>query len=143
VDTILHIPGPPLKMTWPDAYYEAACVHDYLGFEAEAVPYYVTAIAAGLSPELLRRAYLGLGSTYRVLGRYSESLGVLDSGLVQFPGARELVVFRAMTLYNLGRSKEAVESLLGVVAETSADAHVQECGGAIALYAADIDRSWP
>ena len=74
-----------LAKAHPDAavvQYEAACVHDYLGDEAAAVPYYVAAIAAGLPDEELRGAYLGLGSTYRTLGRYADAEAVLVEGLV-------------------------------------------------------------
>jgi tetratricopeptide (TPR) repeat protein len=125
------------------AHYEAACVHDYLGLEAQAVPYYERAIAAGLPPELLRRAYAGLGSTHRALGRYEEALAVLERGLERFPGARELTVFHAMCLHNLGRSKEALEALLKTLAETANDPHLESYRRAIAFYAQDLDRSWP
>lgn len=123
--------------------YEAACVHDHLGLEAQAVPYYLRAIAGGLPQDLLRSAYVGLGSTYRVLGRFHESLGVLDRGLAEFPQAREIIVFRAMTLHNLGRGKQAVEALLRVVVETADDPNIQEYSRAIEQYAQDVERTWP
>ena len=123
--------------------YEAACVHDHLGLEAQAVPYYVRAIAGGLPQDLLRSAYVGLGSTYRVLGRFLESLGVLDQGLAEFPQAREIIVFRAMTLHNLGRGKQAVEALLRVVAETADDPNIEEYSRAIEQYAQDVERTGP
>jgi tetratricopeptide (TPR) repeat protein len=122
--------------------YEAARVHDFLGFEEAAVPFYTAAIAAGLSGEELRRAYLGLGSTYRVLGRYPEALATLEEGLRRFPDAVELKVFKAMVLYNVGRSKEAVAGLLTVIAETSNDESVQSYRTPILLYAEDLDRRW-
>jgi len=122
--------------------YEAACVHDYLGHEAAAVPFYLAAITAGLSGEELRNAYLGLGSTYRALGRYQDALATFDEGLCNFPGAAELEVFKAMALYNMGRNKEAVANLLKVVTETSGDQAVQSLRRAIALYAEDLDRHW-
>jgi tetratricopeptide (TPR) repeat protein len=122
--------------------YEAACVHDYLGREADAVGYYVAAIEAGLTGEPLRGAYLGLGSTYRALGRYAEALATLDEGVGKFSDAEALQVFRAMALYNAGRGKDAVAALLGVVARTSADADVRGYRAAIELYADDLDRRW-
>lgn len=48
-----------------------------------------------------------------------------------------------MTLHNLGRSKEAVERLLKVLADTSAHSGIRDYAGAIGLYAQDIDRTWP
>ena len=122
--------------------YEVACLHDYLGQEAAAVPHYNAAIAAGLSDDLLRSAYLGLGSTYRALGAYTDALGTLDEGVRRFPDALELRVFRAMALYNAGRAKEAVEALLRVVAQATSDADVASYRRAIELYAEDIDRKW-
>ncbi|MEN9419619.1 MAG: hypothetical protein RI988_3239 [Pseudomonadota bacterium] len=64
VELIAENPSDPMLQD------EAACVHDSLGDEAAAVLYCVAAIAAGLPEEELRGAYLGLGSTYRTLGRY-------------------------------------------------------------------------
>jgi tetratricopeptide (TPR) repeat protein len=122
--------------------YEAACLHDYLGQEAAAVSHYTAAIAAGLSDDLLRSAYLGLGSTYRALGAYTEALSTLDDGVRRFPDALELRVFRAMALYNAGRTKEAVEILLRVVAQATSDAELASYRSAIELYAEDIDRKW-
>lgn len=104
--------------------------------------HYIAAIAAGLDGELLRNAYLGLGSTYRALGAYAEALATLDEGVRRFPAALELRVFQAMALYNAGRAKEAVETLLRVVAETTSDAELASYRKAIELYAEDIDRKW-
>jgi len=123
--------------------HEAACLHDRMGLEAEALPYYCAALAAGLPAPEDRRARLGLGSTYRVLGRAHEALEVLDGACARYPQAPELQVFRAMALQNLGRGKEAVEVLLRVVAETSGDEQVRQYRRAIALYADDVERTWP
>ncbi len=122
--------------------YETACLHDYLGLEVEAIPFYRRAIAAGLEGDDRRGAFLGLGSTCRTLGRHEEALAVFDEGQAQFPEAEDLRVFRAMALHNVGRSKEAIESLLGVIARTSADPSIVNYRRAIELYAQDIERSW-
>jgi len=122
--------------------YEAACVHDQLGREAEAVPFYEAALALGLHDEPLRGAYLGLGSTFRTLGQYRQAESTLRVGLARFPDAAELKTFLAMTLHNLGQSRQAVELLLTVVADTSADAHVAAYREAIRFYARDIERAW-
>jgi tetratricopeptide (TPR) repeat protein len=122
--------------------YETACVHDALGREGEAVPFYRAAIEGGLPPDLLRGAFLGLGSTYRALGRYEDAERTLLQGLDRFPDAPEIRTFLAMTLHNLGRSKEAVEALLNVLAKTSRDPHIERYRKAIAFYAQDVERSW-
>jgi len=122
--------------------YQAACVHDQLGREAEAVPFYEAALALGLPDESLRGAYLGLGSTFRTLGQYRQAEATLQAGLAHFPDAAELKTFLAMTLHNLGQSRQAVELLLTVVADTSADAHVATYREAIRFYARDVERTW-
>jgi tetratricopeptide (TPR) repeat protein len=122
--------------------FETACLYDYLGREADAVAHYRAAIDAGLEGESLRSAFVGLGSTFRALGRYPEALATFDAGLQAFPQAAELHVFRAMVLHNLGRGKEAVEVLLGIVARTTADPDVASYRRAIELYAEDLDRRW-
>jgi tetratricopeptide (TPR) repeat protein len=122
--------------------FQAACVHDFLGREAQAVAFYLAALSGSLSAEHLRSAYLGLGSTYRALGQYSQAERTLRTGLARFPEAAELKVFLAMALHNLGQSKQAVELLLTVLAESSSDAQVQSYREAILFYAQDIERSW-
>ncbi|WP_219465057.1 tetratricopeptide repeat protein [Nonomuraea rhizosphaerae] len=119
--------------------YQTAWVHDALGLEAEAVPFYVRALAGvGLSAEDRLGAFLGLGSTYRVLGRVAESLETFDRGLAEFPDDAGLRTFRAMALYNAGRAREAVGALLTVIAESD------RAGGyrrAIAYYAENLDET--
>jgi tetratricopeptide (TPR) repeat protein len=124
------------------AQYDAACVHDYLGFEREAVPFYLAALEGDLSDEDRRGAHLGLGSTYRTLGQYEAAFEVLTRGLTLFPGAKELVLFRAMTMHNLGQFKEAFETILGLLGETSSEPALTMYARAIALYAEDINRTW-
>ena len=47
-----------------------------------------------------------------------------------------------MALHNLGESKQAIESLLLVLAETSKDEAIRACHEAIQFYAKDIEKSW-
>jgi tetratricopeptide (TPR) repeat protein len=126
-----------------DLQYETACVHDYLGREARAIPFYTAALGGDLSVEKRRRAYLGLSSTYRALGRYAEAERTAREGLARFPDAVELSAFLAMALHNLGQSKRAVEILLTLLAQTSSDPQVEYYREAILFYAQDIERSWP
>ena len=123
--------------------YEAACVHDYLGREVRAIPFYIAALGGELAAEKRRRAYLGLSSTYRALGRYAEAERTAHEGLAHFPDAVELSAFLAMALHNRGQSKRAVELLLTLLANTSSDPSVEYYREAILFYAQDIERSWP
>jgi thioredoxin-like negative regulator of GroEL len=107
------------------------------------VPHYRAALAGDLPDDLRRSAYLGLGSTCRTLGRYAEAEQVLHEGLRRYPEANEMRAFLAMVEHNLGRSKPAVEGLLRLLVETSADPGIRAYAGAIAFYAGDVDRVWP
>jgi predicted Zn-dependent protease len=123
--------------------YQTAWVHDRLGLEADAVPFYVRALdGTGLSAVERRGTLLGLGSTYRTLGRYAEAVDVLSRGVAEFPDDRALAVFLAMARYNAGDAKEAVSALLTLLVDTTSDPEIQGYAPAIALYASDLDRVW-
>jgi len=121
---------------------QCAWAHDRLGLESEAIPYYETAIRLGLDDSDRKDALLGLGSTYRTLGRYQEALATLDRGVEEFPDDGGMKVFRAMALYNNGRGKEACEQVLALLSKTTADETISAYRRAIDIYAADLDRTW-
>ncbi|MEU1020881.1 tetratricopeptide repeat protein [Streptomyces sp. NPDC005904] len=120
--------------------YQTAWVHDTLGLEAEAVPYYERALAgAGLTEVDRRGALLGLGSTYRILGRYEEAVTTLSAAAAEFPDDGALKTFLAMALYNTGRTHDAMEMLLRLLAATSDDPDIAGYRPAIEEYAKDLD----
>ncbi|MFF0435487.1 tetratricopeptide repeat protein [Streptomyces sp. NPDC004327] len=120
--------------------YQTAWAHDVLGLEREAVPFYERALGrAGLSPEDRHGAFLGLGSTHRVLGSYGQAVQTLRHGLEEFPDDPALQAFLAMALYNEGEGREAVRLLLKTLAATSSDGRVQDYRRAIEHYADDLD----
>lgn len=126
----------------PAVAYRCAWLHDTLGLEADAAPYYETALAApGLSGPDRLGAHTGLGSTYRVLGRYDDALAAFDRALAEFPGDPALTAFRAMALHNLGRSADAVGSLLRLLTRTSSDPAVAAYRRAIEHYADHLDET--
>lgn len=122
--------------------YQCAWTHDAMGLERDAVRFYERAIEHGLEGDDLAGAYLGLGSTLRGLGQYARALEILEKGITQFPTKNSLRIFFAMALYNNGRAKEAVSSLLTILAETSSDKEVTNFRRAVLLYAEDLDRVW-
>ncbi|SDJ41544.1 tetratricopeptide repeat protein [Streptomyces indicus] len=123
--------------------YQTAWVHDTLGLEAEAVPYYVTAVSApGLPAEDRAGALLGLGSTYRALGRYSEAVETLERGCAEFPEDRALRTFLALALHNAGRGKEGMELLLGLLVATTEDPQIAAYRPALEEYAKDLDATF-
>ncbi len=121
---------------------QTAWVHDSLGLEEEAVPHYQAAIAGNLTDDEMRRALLGLGSTYRTLGRDAESVQTLRQGIERFPDFRPFRVFLALTTYNLGQPREAVQELLTLLLETTSDPNIQRYRRSLTDYAEDLDRSW-
>ncbi|MCK2157148.1 tetratricopeptide repeat protein [Exiguobacterium sp. 17-1] len=126
----------------PLIHYQMAWCHDNLGEEAAAVPYYVTAIARGLTAPDLQEAYVGLGSTYRALGRYEDAYQTLSEGLARFPQHAALQTFLALTLHNLGRSSEALERLVNTLVETTENPEIRAYANALRFYASRVDETW-
>lgn len=122
--------------------YQTAWVHDALGLEREAVPYYEHALALGLAGDERAGALLGLGSTFRTLGDYEAAATVLRTGVAEFPERRVFEVFLAMTLYNLSRHADAMQRLLTALADTSDDASIRAYQRAIRFYADKLDETW-
>ncbi|PLR76000.1 hypothetical protein CU633_18210 [Bacillus sp. V3-13] len=122
--------------------YECAVVHDQLGLELEAVPYYKKALELGLDDGKRRGAMLGLGSTYRALGKYEDAKSMLAAGIAEYPEAREFLIFLAITLYNLGEHEKSTSILLKQIAETTTDAGIKSYRRAILFYADHLDEVW-
>ncbi|HEX8729391.1 MAG TPA: tetratricopeptide repeat protein [Ktedonobacterales bacterium] len=129
--------------------YQLAIVHDNLGLEREAIPFYQQTLSQELSGRdsattLMKRerAFLGLGSTYRGLGLYQQAEETLRRGLDEFPESRALKVFLAMTLYNTQQYREAMELALTNLAETTADEALNYYKRGILFYAQHLDETW-
>lgn len=99
----------------PEVYYQCAWTHDAMGLEVEAAPYYEKAIELGLDSESLRGAYIGLGSTYRVIGEYDKAIATLQAGLNRYPDDDVMKVFLAIANYNINEHEEAMKLLLDLV----------------------------
>lgn len=121
---------------------QLAWAHDNLGREREAVPYYEQALRCSLNDEHRAGALLGLGSTYRTLGRYAEAKETLGQGMREYPERKEFVVFYAMALHNLGEHAVAMRWLLTALAETSEDEGIRAYSRAISFYADKLDQVW-
>ncbi|MED1115629.1 tetratricopeptide repeat protein [Bacillus paramycoides] len=111
--------------------YQCAWIHDVMGLETEAVPYYEQAIANGLEGESLRGAYIGLGSTYRCIGEYDKAIAVLEAGLNKFPDNDVMKVFLSIAKYNVKDHEEAMKLLLETVVKVD---EVKEFERAILFY---------
>lgn len=126
----------------PSVNLQCAWTHDKLGLEHEAVPFYEKAIELGLEADDLKNAMLGLGSTYRTIGRYEEARSTLARAVERFPEDRGLQVFLAMTSYNTGNKKEACRRILEMLVDTTNDYSISHYEQAIRTYARDLDRIW-
>ena len=100
------------------------------------------AIHLGLSGADLEGAYLGLGSTYRSIGRYHEAEKIFLKGMEEFPTNNAFKGFYAMVLYNLKRYSEAMNIVLNLLAKTSNDEKIKEYQRAIQFYSDKLDETW-
>lgn len=126
----------------PQVNYQCAWIHDLLGLEREAIPFYEKAVQEGLSGDELKGALLGMGSTYRCIGEYQKAKETFQRALELFPARHEYKTFLAMTYYNLGEYAKAMELLLNSLVETSNDEGVTRYRRAIQFYADKLDETW-
>lgn len=126
----------------PEITFQTAVVHDNLGLERAAIPFYVRALEQGLSQADLERALLGLGSTYRGLGEYQQAVETLRRGVSEFPRNRALQIFLAMALYNTQQYKEAMELVLTNLLETTSDEKLQYYKRPLEYYSSHLDEIW-
>ncbi|HEY9678262.1 MAG TPA: tetratricopeptide repeat protein [Drouetiella sp.] len=121
--------------------YSCAAVHDNLGLEKEAVPYYETALRlGGLQGPDLAGCYIGLGSTYRLLGEYKKSMEVLLEGSRAFPTTLALKVFEAMTLHEDGKHNLAIGLLIHCLIEKPGDPSITDYSRALLQYAQEYAK---
>ena len=121
--------------------YQSGVVHDNLGLGPQAVPFYTRAIAQGLAGPDLERCLLGLGSTYRALGKYRQAETTLRRGVTEFPDNRALQVFLAIALYNTQQYREAMELALTNLLETTSDEKLQYFKRGLSYYALHLDET--
>ena len=126
----------------PQVNLQYAWVHDLLGLEREAIPFYERAVRSGLSGNDLQSALLGMGSTYRCIGEYQKAKETFLRALELFPERNEFKVFLAMTCYNLSEHSKAMELLLTSLVETSKDEGIVGYERAIRFYADKLVETW-
>jgi tetratricopeptide (TPR) repeat protein len=126
----------------PQVNYHCAWIHDLLGLEHEAIPFYEKAIETGLTGDDLKSALLGMGSTYRAIGEYQKSIETIQYALTLFPVSLEFNVFLAMAYYNMGEHAKAMELLLNSLADTSNDEGILRYRRAIRFYSDKLDQTW-
>jgi tetratricopeptide (TPR) repeat protein len=126
----------------PQINYQCAWIHDLLGLEREAIPFYEKAVQMGLKGDDLKSALLGMGSTYRCIGEYQKSIDVLQHALTLFPDSHEFNVFLGMAYYNIGEYSKAMDLLLNSLADTSKDEGILRYQRAIHFYSDKLNQIW-
>ena len=121
---------------------QCAWIHDLLGLEREAIPFYEKAVAIGLSGDDLQNALLGMGSTYRCIGEYQKAKETFETAIGHFPNNNEFKVFLSMTLYNLDDHNRAMEMLLTSLLDTTKDEGILSYERALRFYADKLDQTW-
>lgn len=118
----------------PRLLFEMAVLLDNQAREAEAIPYYESALAGDLDRVHRVDAYIGLGSSLRVVGRIQESYQVLQRALEEYPHHMALKVFASLTAERMGNFGDAMQGLLDVIVECGRDATLDDYRPAIRFY---------
>jgi len=66
----------------------------------------------------------------------------LEKGIENFPENNAMKTFYAMTLYNVGKHREAMEILLTSLAYTTNDSEILSYKRAIEFYTDKLDKTW-
>ncbi|MBE4909556.1 tetratricopeptide repeat protein [Bacillus luteolus] len=119
---------------------ECAFIHDSLGYEHEAIPYYEKALELGIEGPLRVEAYLGLGSSLRCIGSYQKAAEIFEKAIEEFPNHRGLQIFYSMTQYNLGNHGRAMDILLTNLIETTNNQDILDYKRAISFYINNLDE---
>lgn len=102
----------------PDALYEWASIHDFLGREDEAVPLYRAALDHDLQGPRRPQAIVQLASSLRNIGKPAAAVELLEkhpTGSVTGDAAQ---AFLALALRDCGRNDEALRVALRALAST-------------------------
>ena len=132
-----------LQQRFPDdgrVLYELAGAHDSAGREEEALHWYERALGQRLDEPYRHRALLQQASTLRHLDRLDESLAILDRLVEDYPDNSAVILFRALTLHDLGRDAEALRATATQLVASSAEPDVQRYLNSLTRFTEAITR---
>lgn len=124
----------------PEVYYHLAWLYDKMNREIEASKKYEKALKLGIKGENLKGCLLGLGSTYRNIGKHSKALKIFEQAQKLYPKSSEFLVFKALTLFDLNQKNKSVELLLEIITKTTKDKGIETYKEAIKYYAKEIGK---
>lgn len=122
----------------PEAVFEWASVHDFLGREADAIPLYRDALGRGLSGTKRTQAEIQLASSLRNVGRPDEAVRVLERVHPDLAVGAAPQAFLALALRDLGQHDRALAVALGALAGT-----LPQYSRAVSAYAAELQGVVP
>lgn len=117
----------------PDALFERASLHDFVGEEQAAVPLYRAALDAGLGAAHRTEAVIQLASSLRNLGDPSRALALLHGVADDDPLADAARAFLALALFDDDKPVPALRIALGALAP-----HLPAYRRSIEAYAGDL-----
>lgn len=117
----------------PEALFEWAGVHDWLGLEAEAIPLYRQALVGGLAEPQRSYAVIQLASSLRNIGQADEAVSLLQEHHPDVSVADAAQAFLALALHSTGQSDEALRVALRTVAK-----NLTQYGRAVTRYADEL-----
>ncbi len=127
----------------PLVLFEVGGAYDILGMTAEAIPYYEQAITNGLEGAELEECFICLGTSYRVIGDYTEAVEVLEQAKSQFPTSNSAKAFLALALYGNKQFAESVQLLIDTLLESTADEDLLSFADTLDYFKNNLDEVWP
>ncbi|WP_163369335.1 tetratricopeptide repeat protein [Endozoicomonas acroporae] len=124
------------------AFLQIAWNYDAQGLEREAIPNYKKALDGILSYDNKFDCLLGLASSLRCIGNYSEADIYFKLLLSEYQDKDEVIPFYAMNLYNLGNHKKSVQLLIQTLLKTTNSDDIKAYKNAISIYAQNLDQTW-
>lgn len=116
-----------------EALYEWASVHDFLGREADAIPFYRAALDEGLTGNRRLQAVVQLASSLRNVGESGAAIELLEAQPGEPVTGAAAQAFLALALHDSGRPSEALRVALKALART-----LPLYGRAITSYADEL-----
>ena len=93
--------------------FEAACAHDRIGREHDAIRYYDEVYRLGIPADIRRRFLVGYGSTLRNVGRIDDAVAILGEAVRDDPDYPAFAAFLALALLSAGEPRAALAAMLG------------------------------
>jgi tetratricopeptide (TPR) repeat protein len=126
----------------PLVLFEVGGSYDVMGEEPQAIPYYRRAIDEGLEGSELQECLVCLGSSYRNVGRFDDSVELLEEAWADHPENNSIGTFLALAYYSNEQHEEAVQLLLTLLLKTTTDENILTFVDALDYYKDNLNEVW-